>query len=191
MISSRTPLTGPVQDDLIPEELEDELEVKVELIEHEDYPGLVAYLERIVDRRPGDAYAVKDLGEAYVMNEEPEKALELLEPLYREAPQFEAVQWVILDALFALGRDEGDFEWVEVPAVVRLDADALEACFEALTRERAVNDVEGLYCRLLGRGYCAFSEERLLEALRDDRRFLVEGSGSGASVRLRREGGGQ
>ena len=33
---------------------------------------------------------MKDLGEAYVMTGEPGKALELLEPLYRRAPQFEA-----------------------------------------------------------------------------------------------------
>ncbi|MCP3961878.1 MAG: tetratricopeptide repeat protein [bacterium] len=185
MISSRTPVTGSAHDEPIPEELEDELEIKVDLIDRENYAGLVAYLERIVDRRPGDAYAVKDLGEAYVMNGEPEKALELLEPLYRRAPQFEAVQWVILDALFALGRDEGDFEWVEVPAVVRLGADALEACFEALARERAVSDVEGLYCRLLGRGYCASSEEELLEALRGDRRFDIRETADCAEVRAR------
>ena len=48
----------------MPEELEDELRIKVELIELEDFPGLVAYLEGIVARCPDDAYAVRDLGEA-------------------------------------------------------------------------------------------------------------------------------
>lgn len=169
----------------IPAELEDALEIQVDLINRRDYPGLVAYLRRIVARRPGDDYALRDLGEAYVMNGEPEKALELLKPLYRRAPHFEALQWSILDALFALGRDESDFEWEVVPAVVRLDAATLEACFEILDMERETNDVEGLYYRLLGRGYCAFTEEDLLGALRGDGRFVVRGDDVEASVRLR------
>ena len=161
--------------DEMPEELEDELGIKVELIELEDYPGLVAYLEGVVARRPDDAYGVKDLGEAYVMNGEAEKALELLAPLYRRAPQFEAVHWVILDALFALGRDEDGFEWLEQPSVVRLDADAVDGCYEYLKRQRKTSDVEGLYSQLLCRGYCAFSEGELLEVLRDDERFVIDG----------------
>ncbi len=163
-------------------ELEDELDVKVGLIEDEDYAGLVEYLEGAVARRPDDAYARTDLGEAYVVNGEPGRALELLAPLYARAPHFEAVQWVILDALFAGGRDETAFDWVEVPAVVRLDDRTLDACFSDLERRGRPEDVEGLYSRLLCCGYCAFAEDDLLSALRRDGRFTVE-------VRLCRQAG--
>ena len=174
----------------IPPELEDELEVKFDLINRQDYAGLVAYVEGIVARRPDDHCTLKDLGEAHAMNSEPERGLEVLESLYRRVPHLAGLQWVILDVLFALGLDEGDFEWVEKPVVVRLDAGTLNACVEILDRDREVGDIEGLYYRLLGRGYCAFSEEELLGGLRADGRFVVRGEDALASVRVR-DGGGR
>ena len=108
------------------------------------------------------------------MNGEPEKALELLAPLYDRVPHFEAAQWVILDALFATGRDETDFPWFEVPVVVRLDEEALDRCFRDLEWCGGCEDIENLYSGLLCRGYCAFGQDELLAALRLDGRFVVE-----------------
>ena len=155
------------------EDLEVELERKIGMLEDEDHEGLVAYLEKIVARRPDDAYALKDLGEAYVLKGEPEKALELLAPLHRRAPHFEDPQWVILDALFALGRDEVSFDWLEQPTVVRLDARVLASCQSYLRRRGRPTDVRDIYSELLCEGYCAFTERELLEALRRDGRFEV------------------
>ncbi len=124
-------------------------------------PGLDDSREPSGARRPG-------------LNDSPAPPVALLAPLYARAPHFEAAQWVILDALFASGRDETAFEWLEVPAVVRLDDEALDACFRDLELRRRPQDVEALYSRLLCRGYCAFSEDKLLSALRDDGRFVVE-----------------
>ena len=169
------------------EELETELEAKLELLEAEDYAGLVAYLERLVERRPDDAYAIKDLGEAYLLNGEPAKALGLLAPLHRRAPHFEDPQWVILDALFALGRDEQGFDWVEEPEVVRLDRRTIETCRTYLEFRGRPVDVRDLYSELLGEGYCAFTESELLEALRRDERFVV-GEGGWPEVTVRQLG---
>lgn len=155
------------------DQLEIELETKASMLEDEDYEGLVAYLETLVERRPDDAYALKDLGEAYVLAGRPEDALELLTPLHRRAPHFEDPQWIILDALFALGRDERTFDWVERPDVVHLDARALETCHRYLARRGRPADVRDMYSELLTGGYCAFNERELLEALRGDERFEV------------------
>ena len=156
------------------ERLSDELEARVGLIENRDYAGLVAYLEQVVARRDGDLYAVKDLGEAYVMNGEPERAIELLTPVHRRRPDFEDVQWVILDALFAQGRDETCFQWTRSLPVLRLGAGVLDACWAYLEGRDEPRELEELYIELLSLGYCAFDERQLLSALAEDPRFEVD-----------------
>ncbi len=156
------------------EQLGDELEVRTGLIENRDYAGLVAYLEEVVARRDGDLYAVKDLGEAYVMHGEPRRAIELLAPVHRRRPDFEDVQWVILDALFALGQDETCFQWTRALTVLRLGAGVLDACWAYLERKHQQCDLEAIYCELLSLGYLAFDERQLLSALEEDPRFRVD-----------------
>ncbi len=156
------------------EQLEGELEARVSLIEEQDFSGLVAHLEEIVARRSGDLYAVKDLGEAYVMNGEPQRAIELLAPVHRRWPDFEDVQWVILDALFAQGRDETCFDWSRSVEVLRPGVEVLDLCRGYLEGRREPCDLEELYCELLSHGYLTFSERQLRSALERDARFAVD-----------------
>lgn len=156
------------------ERLTDDLEARVELIEKRDWAGLVAYLEQVIARRDGDLYTVKDLGEAYVMNGEPQRAIELLTPVHRRRPDFADVQWVILDALFAQGRDETCFQWTRPLSVLRLGTGVLDACWAYLDRKSEPGDLEELYCELLSLGYLAFNESQLLAALEEDPRFEVD-----------------
>jgi len=156
------------------ERAEGELAARVGMIESRDYAGLVAHLEEVVSRRDGDLYAVKDLGEAYVMNGEPQRAIELLAPVHRRRPDFEDVQWVILDALFAQGKDESYFQWTRPLTVLRLGAGVLDACWAFLERKGEPRDLEELYCELLSLGYLAFDEAQLLAALGRDSRFRVD-----------------
>lgn len=161
---------------------------RVELIENEDYEGLVRYFEKLVAARPDDAYAVRDLGEAHVLNGDPERALEILERLHARVPRDETIHWVILDALYALGRDERDFDWRYRVRVVHLGDAVLDACAGYLRRERRTRYAEDLYWALLRVGYCAFSVEDLVAALAEDRRFAIEDevySVLGPEVRLR------
>ncbi len=155
------------------EQLEEDLEARSELIEDQDFAGLVSYLEEVVARRDGDLYAVKDLGEAYLMSGEPQRAIELLAPVHRRRPDFEDVQWVILDALFSQGRDETCFQWTRALTVLRLGAGVLDACWAYLERKGEPRDLEELYCELLSLGYLAFDERQLLAALGEDPRFKV------------------
>ncbi len=170
------------------EQMESELEARVGLIENRDFAGLVAYLEEVVARRDDDLYAVKDLGEAYVMNGEPERAIELLTPVHRRRPDFEDVQWVILDALFAQGGDETCFQWTRALTVLRIGAGVLDACWAYLGRKREPRDVEELYCELLSLGYLAFDERQLLAALNEDPRFRVDEGPYWTAVGLAEDG---
>ena len=156
------------------EQLGHELEARTRLIEDRDYAGLVAYLEDVVAQRDGDLYAIKDLGEAYVMHGEPARAIELLAPVHHRRPDFEDVQWVILDALFALGQDETCFHWTRALTVLRVGAGVLDACWAYLERKHQPCDLEEVYCELLSLGYLAFDERQLLAALEEDPRFRVD-----------------
>ncbi len=157
------------------DELEEELRTKTSLLEAEDYSALVDFLERVVDRRPDDAFSAKDLGEALVLDDQAERAIELLGPIHRRHPHFEDVQFVLLDALFALGRDEHSFDWVQEPVVLRLDAATVDRCLGMLILRTRPVFVASLYDELLVEGYLAFDEERLLEALHHDSRVSVKG----------------
>ena len=92
----------------------------VELYERGDFAGLVRLCEATLRRWPDDVNAQYDLGDAYVRNGQPERAIEFLTPLHRADPEQTAYQHGILDALFALGRTEQDFAWLRAPRVYRV-----------------------------------------------------------------------
>ncbi len=77
-----------------------------ELRENEDYAGLVAHCRAVVDWRLGELDGLCALGLAYVLNREPAKAISLLSESHRKEPSVKSLQRVILDALFAQGKDE-------------------------------------------------------------------------------------
>ncbi len=148
--------------------------IDYELREKEDYAGLVAHCEAVAEWSGGDAYALHRLGEAYVLNGQPEKAVELLTEPHRRQPWNEDFQHVILDALFALGKNEKDFDWVECLPVHRLDSSMLDHCHAYLKPKRKPRTVYELHTDLVLQGYCVFTPEELLEAVKGDPRFVVE-----------------
>ncbi|HCE44669.1 MAG TPA: hypothetical protein DET40_14090 [Lentisphaeria bacterium] len=149
-------------------------EAYAELLENKDYPGLVAYCERVVARHPEDLYAQERLGDAYVLDGQYEMAIQAMGSIHRKFPDIDAFQHVILDALFALGKTEDDYEWVAAPSVLRLGKPVLDMCYEFLRPRRKPRDVAFLEIDLMRHGYLAFSCELLLNALLADSRFVVQ-----------------
>ena len=152
----------------------EEWELHAELLEKKDYPTLVEYCKQRAEQRPDDLYAQHDLGQAYVLNGEYEKAIEFISDHHRKHPWNEDYQYIILDALFALGRDENDFNWIETPIVLRMSEDILDACYEFLRSKRRPRSITELHTEFVTKGYLLFTEEDLLNALLLDERFIVE-----------------
>ena len=148
-------------------------EIDHELQMKQDYAALIAFYEAAVEWRGDGLHGAHQLGEAYLLNGEPEKAIELLTEAHREHPWNEEFQRVILASLFALGKDETDFDWVERIPVYRLGTVVLERCHASLRSKRKLQSVFDLYDEIELDGYCAFDPAELLEAIRGDDRVVV------------------
>jgi tetratricopeptide (TPR) repeat protein len=142
--------------------------------EKEDYAGLVEYCEHIAERSPDDPYVQFYLGQAYVLNGECEKAIEFLSHYHKKQPWNIDFQHVILDALFALGRNENDFNWIEKPVVLRMSDDTLDACYRFLKPKRKARSVREIYANFITEGYLLFTEDDICKTLQEDERFIVE-----------------
>ena len=108
------------------------------------------------------------------MNGEYEKAIEFMSKHHRKHPWNTDYQYVILNALFALGKTEDHFDWSERPVILRMSADIVEACYEFLKPKRKPRSITKTYLRFVPKGYLLFTEEDLLNALLADERFIVE-----------------
>jgi len=156
-----------------------------ELIDKEDYPNLVKYAKQRAERYPDDPYAQFYLGDAYVLNCEYEKAIEFMAGNHRKHPCNPDYQHVILDALFALGKAEDDFDWIEKPVVWRMSNDIVDTCYNMLKRKRNPRAVSALYTQFIMEGYLLFTEQDLLKALVNDERFVVENPNSAFEAEIR------
>jgi tetratricopeptide (TPR) repeat protein len=143
----------------------------------EDWKGLIKYREQVAKNYPKDSEAQWRLGEAYVLNNEFEKALEFLSKLHYKEPDNVNVQYSILDAIFGLNKAEDDFNWIERPSVIRLNEKTLDICYDLLKPKRKPKEVGFLHVDLYSYGYLTFNEDDLIEALIKDARFSVAGEG--------------
>jgi tetratricopeptide (TPR) repeat protein len=159
----------------------------VEFREKEDYASLVEYCENRANRFPNDICAQFQLGEAYVLNGEYEKAIEFLSHHHKKQPWNEDYQYVILDALFALGKNENDFNWIEKPVILRMSGSILDVCYEFLKPKRKPRSVFEIYAHFVTKGYLLFTEEELFGALMKDNRFIVEDVDRDTQVRVARK----
>lgn len=142
----------------------------------EEWEGLVEYRKKVAKQNIDSPYDQWRLGEAYILNENYEEAIDFLSRLHIKYPDFIDVQYSLLDILFKLGRDENDFKWIEKPKVIRLTEDILDCCYEFLRYKRKLRTIPEIYYGpLIGKGYLKFEEEDLLEAIRKDKRFELIG----------------
>ena len=149
-------------------------EVHAELLEKKDYAGLVEYCKGKVSRRPSDLHARIGLGEAYLLNGQCHDVIQDMGECHRKYPDIDEFSRLILDALYALGKTEKDYDWVQKPNILRIGHEVLDACYDYLRPKRKPRDVESLWIELMPKGYLKFSSEDLLKALIDDDRFVVE-----------------
>ena len=149
-------------------------EVYEELLKNEDYPGLVEFCQREVVRDPEDLHAQERMGEAYVLDGQYHKAIVTMGEVHRKFPDIDSFQHLILDALFAAGKTENDYDWVLEPSVLRISRAVLDDCHEYLRPKLKPRDVAELSFELMKAGCLTFSDEELLRALAEDGRFVIE-----------------
>jgi hypothetical protein len=156
----------------------EEWEGEYNFFEEKDFKGLVKYRLQKAERYPDDPACQWGLGEAYVLNMEYEKAIELLSDLYKDYPDDPNIQHSLLDALFAIGKDETAVKWVIKPSVFRLDQGTLDYCYNFVKKKRKPRSVYELHMELYNEGYPAFNDKQLMDFLHLDHRFLLVGSKS-------------
>lgn len=150
-------------------------EVEEEFISQSDWAGLVKYRCQQVENHPEDFDCKKDLGAAYVLNREYGKAMFYLYDLHKKQPDQIDVQHMLLDALFAMGKDETAVNWIVQPKILRLNNAILDSCYNFVRPKRKQQPVDDIYLALLEEGYVTFGTNELINALYSDKRFSVKG----------------
>lgn len=139
----------------------------------EDYDGLIQYCEKIVKKRPNDLHAKNYLGEAYILNKNYKKALEYLSPINKRNPDIDAFKYLILDALYGLGKNENDYKWIKKPNIIDLNDKVIDKCYKYLKPKRKPRSINELYMLFMLDGYMRFNELELLKKIKSDPRFIV------------------
>jgi tetratricopeptide (TPR) repeat protein len=145
-----------------------------ELIQEEKYDELLKLRKSKAIKNPNDLYAQYFYGEALVYNKLYNEAIDYLKPIYYENPEYEDIQYVILDALYFSGRNETDFKWIEIPKIKKIDKELLNECYKCL-RKDGETGIELLRASLAGKYfiYLGFTDAELIESLKNDKRFNV------------------
>ena len=155
------------------------------LISEGDFEGLKRLRQEMTKSNPEDIDVQWRLGEAYLLCKEYEKAIDYFTPLYRKNPDNGDIEHSILDALFALGKSESDFNWVTVPEVIRLNNEVSDFCYDYLKGKRKARVLDDVYCKLIVNGYLTFDQEELLNHLIKDGRFEFQNDGCVHSTLLK------
>ncbi|MCA9195127.1 MAG: hypothetical protein KDB03_25320, partial [Planctomycetales bacterium] len=101
--------------------------------------------------------------------------IDFAQSIHRECPDLTSFQYRILNALQALGRNENDFNWTIRPAIVYLTEDFVDRCYGYLRPKRNPRSIHELTFEIGAGNYLAFSEDELLQCLKQDARFVVDG----------------
>lgn len=150
----------------------EEWEGDFQLIQEEDWAGLVVLRKRKAEKNPTDLQSQWRYGEALVYNQEFEKALKFLTLIYKKEPDYGDVIHSILDSLYGLGKTEGDFEWVVTPIVLKLDDHTKKLCKDFLKNKRKRTDFSNLIEHFIIQSYyLTFEEEQLYAFLKKDASF--------------------
>lgn len=159
------------------------------LLDKGNFEELKKLREIAARNNPKDIYALWRLGEAYILCKEYEKAIDYFKPLHKKNPDNLDISYSILDSLFALGKNENDFQWVSEVNVIRLNREVSDFCYDYLKGKRKPRYLDDVYCQLIDEGYLAFDEEELLKYLDEDDRFELQKDGSvhGTLLKVQRE----
>ncbi len=154
----------------------EEWETEADFFDKRDWKGLVEYRHQKAESHPYDPEHQWGLGEAYVLNKEYEKAIIFLGDLHKKYPDDPNIQYSLLDALFAIGKDATAVNWIIKPNILKLNKDTLSYCYNFMKTKRKPRTVHELYLEFYNEGYPAFNDNQLMALLHSDNRFSLTGS---------------
>jgi len=155
----------------------EEWEGDYQLIQEENWAGLVKLRKQKAEKHLHDLYSQWSYGESLVFNQEFERALEFLTPIYLKEPDSIDVIHSILDALYGLGKTETDFVWIEKPVVLKLNDETKNLCKNFLKNKRKPIPFISLYEYLIFQSYyLIFKEKDLYVYLKTDGLFKFSGN---------------
>ncbi len=145
----------------------EEWEGEYQLIEEEDWVGLIKLRKTEAEKHLNDLQSQWSYGEALVLNQEFKKALVFLTPIYKIDPDYTEVIHSILDALYGLGKTEEDFDWIETPTVLKLNDETKNICKSFFRKKRKPVSFLSLHEHLILQSYyLTFKEKDLCDFLR-------------------------
>jgi hypothetical protein len=145
----------------------EEWEGDADLINEEDWKGLLKLREQRARSKPDDLCAQDRYGEALILNQLFQQALDYLTPYYQAYHEQEFGIDRIMDALIGLGKTEKDFHWIKMPRVLRLDQSTINLCKINLKGKRSFTKVLDLYFSLMYMAdYLTFKEQEFSDFLR-------------------------
>jgi len=154
----------------------EEWEGDYQFIQEEDWAGLVKLRKQKAEKNPHDLHRQWRYGEALVLNQEFNLALEFLTPIYKREPEHMDVIHSILDALYGLGKTEKDFNWIEKPIVLKLNDETKDLCKDFLKNKRKPIPFTSLYEHLIFQSYyLTFKEKDLYVYLKTVGLFKFSG----------------
>ncbi|MDQ2085534.1 hypothetical protein RBH29_03685 [Herbivorax sp. ANBcel31] len=165
----------------------EEWESEAEFFNNKDWESLLKYRYKRAMENPDDVYYQWCLGETYVLNKEYEKAIEFLVPLHKSEPEDIDIQYSILDALFAVGKDENAVRWICQPNVLRLGGQILNFCYDFLKKKTKPRTVEEIYLEIYAEGYPVFNQDDLKKLMIEDGRFILSDNNAEAYMSENKE----
>jgi hypothetical protein len=138
-----------------------------DLINKEDWKGLLKLREQKARSKPDDLYAQERYGEALILNQQYQQALDYITPYYQVYHELEFGIGRIMDALIGLGKTEKDFKWIKEPKVLRLDQSTIDLCKKILDNKKNYTELHDLYFLLMDKAdYLTFKEQEISDFLR-------------------------
>jgi hypothetical protein len=155
-------------------------EADANLINEEDWKGLLQLREEKARNHPEDLCAQQRYSEALVLNKKYFEAIDFLTPLYKIYYEEGFGIHEIMDALIGLGKTEKDFNWVKEPKIHRLNKQTLDLCIKTLKGKKKHISIFNVYEPFFfDADYIAFSEDDLAEfLLKYPEIFLFDGDRS-------------
>ena len=153
------------------------LEDETELIDKADWAGLVRVREADLARDPGSHDLRLLLAVAHARAGSHDRALRHLTRLHRLRPWDELVQDYALESLFASGRTEHDFPWIDPPLVARIEEPYLARLHELMLESDRWWPLFDLMLSTNACAFLTFDDDALLAALEADPRFAIRRDG--------------